>query len=279
MRRCCRACFTDGDRSCSGRDDHQRCLSAHDPVEGVPALRHGEQAVDADRAGYAVPLQPGQLVGHQGHQRGDHDREGAGLVVGRQGGDLVAERLPGAGRQHPEGTPAPQGRLGDPLLQRPSFLVGRRGPEGVEAEPPRQLLHHVVHLRAPGAGGVGAALLPEASRQGGGIGVLLQHPGRYGRVGAGRRHPGGHVGRRPGRVFGGGRQLPGRGAAGLPGQEAPQRLPALFGRRYGTLSHLGEEGVESGARLVGGQPVPGRKQLGRCVLPQLRQLGLQDLQG
>ena len=30
---------------------------------------------------------------------------------------------------------------------------------------------------------------------------------------------------------------------------------------------------------MGGQPVPGRQQLGRCVLPQLRQLGLQDLQG
>ena len=45
----------------------------------------------------------------------------------------------------------------------------------------------------------------------------------------------------------------------FPARKPPQRLPALFGRRYGTLSHLGEEGVESGARLVGGQPMLGPK--------------------
>ena len=92
------------------RDVEQPHLPPAHARECLAVLAQLALAVDQHRAPGDRAFQPGDLVGHQGDQRRDDDRQ---LVLAHQRRQLVAERLAGAGRHHDEDVAAGQRGLHD----------------------------------------------------------------------------------------------------------------------------------------------------------------------
>ena len=160
-----------------GRDDQDAGVPHPDAFQGVGPLRHGEKAVDGDARTDAPGLEARHLVGHQGHEGGDHHGEDAGLVVPGEGGYLVTEGLAGAGGQDGQRMFSRQGRLDHGLLHRPPRFVGGLRPELVKAEPALEFLRRAVAFLAPGAPRVGARRVPQLTEQESRTGELVPDPG------------------------------------------------------------------------------------------------------
>ena len=85
-----------GAREALRRDVEQAYLAPAHPRERLAVLGLPLLAVDQHRAPSGSALEPGNLVGHQRHQRRDDDRQ----VIAQQRRQLVAQRLAGTGRHH-----------------------------------------------------------------------------------------------------------------------------------------------------------------------------------
>ena len=66
------------------RDQQHRGIAEADTVERIMALRQGQEPVDGNAGGDALPLQVGDLISHERDERRDDDREGADPVITSQ---------------------------------------------------------------------------------------------------------------------------------------------------------------------------------------------------
>ena len=168
---------------------------------------------------------------------------------------------------------AAHGAFDNDLLQRqPTVLVDRFGAKCVAlAEPVLQLFQRVMFALAPGAVGGGAGRVAQLADQAAGLGKLVAHPGRHHRIAAGDRQPGQRVGQRPGAVCGSGDDLAAGCRAAFFIQEAGDGSAGFVGTRGGAVAGDHEKPVQAGNGLItGGQPVPGKQQIGGSLLHLLQ---------
>jgi len=125
------------------RDQHEIARAVGERGEHRLGLAGRQRRVEHARGAVPGSRQCVTLVAHQGHERGDHDREPAE----REARQLVAERLARARRHHDERVAPREGRLDGLLLPGPERFVPEQAlqmcgrvhpgtlPAGVDAQP------------------------------------------------------------------------------------------------------------------------------------------------